>query len=66
MLLFAGDERDPAAGFRYPAEVVVTTAGGMVPIRQHFAAENLSLHAVDGLVILTADDRIIAFRVANG
>lgn len=65
-LLFSGEQREPSMGFLYPAEFAIAASGGIVPIRQRFAAEKVTLLADDGLLILAIDNRLIAFRVETG
>jgi hypothetical protein len=62
LVLARSDTRDPARGFARSVRLLLLTEGGRVPLDVGWYAEDASLAAADGLLVLRVDERYLGFE----
>lgn len=62
-ILTVGMRRDPTRGFARPAELVLASRGGVVPVRASWAADVSRLSGYGDRIALTVDGRVLALRM---
>lgn len=62
-VLTVGTRRDPARGFARPAELVLVSSAGSVPVRAGWASDATSIAVHADLLTVHVDDRVLGVRL---